>query len=314
MPNQVKCSPRREVLNVVSSSGREDLAWVHVAHPARRDGYVEFVESVAPPVSRDQKWVLILSTWIGCPVKCRMCDANEQSGRRLTAGEMLGQIDWMVGRRYGTDPVPARKFKIQFARMGEPALNPEVVEVIRDLRQRVASQFLPIPCISTIGPARATGFFERLADIRHTVYATGDFQLQFSIHSTDARVRDWLMPFPRMELAQIAAIGERFYRHPFRKVSLNFAVMEGVPIDPGRIAETFDPQRFTIKLTPLNPTQAGQQHELRSLIRPDAPDSMVPLVDSFRNLGFDVILSIGNWGENAIGSNCGQLVSQLNRS
>jgi 23S rRNA (adenine2503-C2)-methyltransferase len=227
---------------------------------------------------------------------------------------MQGQIDWMVERRYGTHPVPARKFKIQFARMGEPALNPEVLEVVRHLPEQVASQALPIPCISTIGPARAMDFFERLADIRHTVYADGDFQLQFSIHSTDAQVRDWLMPFPRMDLAQIAAVGERFYRPRFRKVALNFAVMEGVPIDPGRIAERFDPQRFAIKLTPLNPTRAGQQHELRSLIDIEASEAVAPLVEAFSGFGFDVVLSIGNWGENAIGSNCGQLVSELKRS
>ena len=56
-------------MRVVRTTGDDDLARVFVAELA--DGaHVEFVESVQPPVPREEKWVLIVSTLKGCPVGC----------------------------------------------------------------------------------------------------------------------------------------------------------------------------------------------------------------------------------------------------
>ncbi|MCK5047089.1 MAG: radical SAM protein, partial [Candidatus Heimdallarchaeota archaeon] len=61
-------------MEIVAKYGRDDLAILYIA---QEDGkFLEFVESLQPPVPRDKKWVLILSTMYGCPVKCSMCDAG----------------------------------------------------------------------------------------------------------------------------------------------------------------------------------------------------------------------------------------------
>ena len=61
------------------------------------------------------------------------CDAGDQFKGKLTKSEILAQIDTMVLNRFPNGIVPVPKFKIQFARMGEPSLNPHVLEVLEDL-------------------------------------------------------------------------------------------------------------------------------------------------------------------------------------
>lgn len=298
-----------ETIEIVSRRGNDDLAVVYVARTGRgRDGYVEFVESLQPPLPREKKWVLILSTLEGCPVKCPICDANSQPGAPLSVRQIVAQIDHMVSRRYPCGNIRVEKFKVQFARMGDPALNQAVIDVLETLPSMYDAPTL-MPCISTIAPARSTRFFERLIGVKNDLYRGGRFQLQFSIHSTDERQRDYLIPFPKMALPEIAAYGERFFAAGDRKITLNFATPLGFEIDAGKIRESFDPERFLIKLTPVNPTRNQTAHRLESLVVGEKPEAAAPLVSSFEEAGFDVILSIGELGENAIGSNCGQFIT-----
>ncbi|MCK4455733.1 MAG: radical SAM protein, partial [Thermoplasmata archaeon] len=114
-------------MRILGEFGKEDLAKVYVASMREGNGYlVEFVESLQPPVPREEKWVLIISSSFGCPVNCKMCDAGGHYLGKLTKDEILQQIDHMVRRRFPDGRVPIPKFKVQFARMGEPSLNPDV--------------------------------------------------------------------------------------------------------------------------------------------------------------------------------------------
>ncbi len=65
-------------MRVLAVYGKDDLATVTVLQ-LREDprSVVETVESIQPPLSREAKWVVIISTMIGCPVRCKMCDAGE---------------------------------------------------------------------------------------------------------------------------------------------------------------------------------------------------------------------------------------------
>jgi 23S rRNA (adenine2503-C2)-methyltransferase len=302
-------------LDIIGTHGDEDLATVYVASLGEdrigRRRVVEFVESLQPPHPREDKWVLIVSSLLGCPVDCAMCDAGGDYCGRLESGEILAQVDAMVRSRYPDGRVPARKFKVQFARMGEPALNPAVLEVLRELPGRYYAPGL-MPCVSTVAPAASAGFFSELTRIKDEHYGGGRFQLQFSVHSTDPASRDRLMPLKKWGLGEIAAFGERWYRDGDRKVSLNFAAMEGHPIDTSEVARIFDPARFVIKLTPMNPTVSAHSHSLVSVIDGRHPETGRHLVDRFEDAGFEVILSIGEMAENTIGSNCGQFVRAMN--
>ncbi len=292
--------------------GDDALARVYVARMREDDpsSLVEFVESLQPPLPREQKWVLIVSSLFGCPAGCAMCDAGGGYRGRLTADEILEQITHMVRRRYPGMQVPVPRFKIQFARMGEPLYNPAIPEVLERLPGIVDAPGLE-PCLSTIAPRSCGQMLETIRDIKDRLYAGGRFQMQFSIHSTDEAARERLLPVPRWGLARIAEYGRRFHRPGDKKITLNFTVIEGMPIDAAVLRHHFDPTRFMVKLTPLNPTERALASGLRSGFDPRDPDTAGPLVRELEREGFKVILSIGELRENAIGSNCGQFVTRL---
>ena len=150
-------------MKVRAWTGSDEVARVYIAE-AEGGRHVEFVESVEPPLPREEKWVLIVSTLFGCPGGCRFCDAGGSYDGKLSADEILFQTDYMIDRRYPDRRVPAKKFKVQLARMGEPTLNDAVLEVLEILPSRYDAPGL-MPALSTIAPVGREAFFERLLDI-----------------------------------------------------------------------------------------------------------------------------------------------------
>jgi len=286
--------------------GKDDLAKVYIAET--NSGMIEFAESVQPPLTRSDKWVIIISCLVGCPVQCLMCDAGRNYSRPLSKSEMFEQIDYLVNKRFPDGNITPKQFKIQFTRMGEPAYNPEVLDVLKELPARYCARGL-MPSVSSIGPGICGDFFERLIEIKSRLYSNGKFQMQFSIHTTDEKKRDILIPAPKMSFAQIASFGEKFFEKGDRKITLNFVVMNQYPVDPAEIKRYFDPDFFIIKLTPLNPTGSAEKNMLTSKLDPQNKLSVSSLVNEFNKQGFDTILSIGELEENEIGSNCGQYVT-----
>jgi 23S rRNA (adenine2503-C2)-methyltransferase len=273
---------------------------------------VECVESVQPPVPRERKWVLIVSTLKGCPIGCPICDAGGDYRGKLTADEIAAQVEFLVRRRYPDGRVPIPKLKVQFARMGEPALNDAVLDVLEELPRRLDAPGL-MPCISTVAPRGRERFFERLLQIKRRLYGGGRFQLQFSVHTTDDGARRELIPVRTWSLSQIATFGDRFHEPGDRKLTLNFAPQPLTPLLPERLAELFSPQRFLVKLTPINPTAAATRAGISGLIDPEDEAGSRAIAERFEALGFETILSIGPLRENEIGSNCGMYVARLDR-
>ncbi len=295
-------------MKVFAMTGTSEMAEVFMADMG--DGrMIEFVEALQPPYSRDERWILMVSTLYGCPVGCLFCDAGGGYRGKPTAEEILRQVDHMVYRWYPDGRVPAKKFKIQFARMGEPALNMAVLEALEQLPGRYDAPGL-MPSVSTIAPRGADAFFERLLDVKDRLYAGGRFQFQFSLHTTDEAARDRLIPVRKWSFAQMAAYGERFQRAGDRKITLNFALAEGLPADPSVLLRYFDPARYLVKLTPVNPTVRAAQNGLATHIDPYHPESGQAVAQAMAAAGYDVIVSIGEVEENEIGSNCGQYVLQ----
>jgi len=290
-------------LEIVAKYGRDDLAILYIAQEDSK--FLEFVESLQPPVPRDKKWVLILSTMYGCPVKCSMCDAGTYYHGKISYDVMYKQIDHMVSKRYPDRTIPVEKFKVQFARMGEPALNPDVLEVMRKLPELYNAPGL-MPCISTIAPSNATKFMDEMLEIKNNLYPNGHFQLQFSIHSTDEVVRKEVIPYKIWTLEEVAKYGEAFWQKGDRKITLNFAAEKGNPLDQDRLLEVYDPKKFFIKITPINPTEKAKAHGIQSMISPETGEFAKQKIKAIEDKGFDVLLSIGELEENHIGSNCGQ--------
>jgi len=296
-------------IHVIWSHGRDDLARLYVARTA--DGsLIEMAESVQPPFSREEKWVLIVSTLKGCPVKCPICDAGQTYAGRLSAEEILAQIDYLVRQRFPDGRVPARKFKIQFARMGEPAFNPAVIDVLRELPARYIASGLT-PSISTVAPKACGQFFEDLLAVKRDLYPSGRFQFQFSLHTTDEIQRRELIPTPTWNFSQMAEYGERFVTTGDRRVSLNFAAPQGYALDPAQLQRTFSPKHFMVKLTPVNPTQGAKRARIRGVVDPAHGRSGGEIKQAFERAGYETVLSIGELEENLIGSNCGQTALSL---
>jgi 23S rRNA (adenine2503-C2)-methyltransferase len=290
-------------MQVISKTGPSELATVYIARSA--SGHlVEFVESCQPPLDRSQKWVMIISTLFGCPVDCMICDAGSNFRGRLSYGELLFQVSHLVLERYPDGQIDSHTVKIQFARMGEPAFNDNVLRLLEDLPALFQFRRL-VPSLSTIAPRGRERFFQELSRIKKTQYPA-DFQLQFSIHSTDTAQRDRLIPARKWDFEEIAKYGQDFFEPGGKKITLNFALSTQTVMDPTVLAKFFDPRIFLVKVTPVNPTLKAGIHGIESLIRPG--ESCEEALVGIRQAGFEVILSIGEWKENLIGSNCGQYI------
>ena len=295
-------------MKITAKAGNDDIATAYVAE-MDNGKLIEFTESLQPPIPRKEKWVLTVSTLYGCPVGCRFCDAGGYYQGKLSKDEIISQIDYLIKGRFPDGKVEVRKFKIQFARMGEPAFNQNVLGVLEELPQYCDAPGL-MPSLSTIAPCGTDRFFEGLLEIEDKVYG-GRFQLQFSIHTTDEELRDWLIPVKKWDLEKIARYGELFYREGERKITLNFALGDRMPVDPKVLLRHFTPDKFLIKITPINPTYQARKNEISSYIVPDKEN--YELIDALREVGYEVILSIGELAENHIGSNCGQHITNYLR-
>ncbi len=293
-------------MKVIASTGREDIAMVYIAE-LEQGKLVEFVEAVQPPIPRDKKWVLLVSTMYGCPVGCAMCDAGGFYHGKVSKEDIFAQIDYLVRKHYPDGIIPSQQFKIQFARMGEPSFNLDVLDVLEELPQRYDVPGF-MPSISSIAPNGTETFFERLLEIKKRKYSGGNFQFQFSIHTTDEEVRDKIIPVKKWDFAKMAAYGQRFYEEGDRKVTLNFALAKEMPVDPQILLNYFTPDKFLIKITPLNPTYKATEQNLSSYIDPHNEGEEYHLVRDLEAAGYRVIVSIGEVEENYIGSNCGQYV------
>jgi 23S rRNA (adenine2503-C2)-methyltransferase len=293
---------------VVETAGRADLAQVFVLE--LRPGAkwrVECVGAVDPHVPRQEKVVLVVSSQYGCPVGCAMCDAGSWYSGNLTADEIRAQIRHLVeawaGVAAATD---CPKFKVQFARMGEPALNDDVLEVIDNLSDLIATPGL-IACVATTAPRSSASWLQRLAALRERRYGPDGFQLQFSVQTTDDRLRDRLIPIATLGLREIGAFASWFVKPGDRKVTLNFALTQDVPVSAAVIASSFSPDSCVVKLTPLNPTASTRQNGLSTAFESAEDAGVHRLVSRIESYGFRCIVSVGEPEESAMGTSCGQL-------
>ncbi|MFN3328646.1 MAG: radical SAM protein [Fervidobacterium pennivorans] len=295
-------------MEIIDSFGKEEIAMVYLARTSY-GALVEFVESLQPPIPREKKWVLIVSTMDGCPIGCMMCDAGGYYRRKLKKEEILSQILFLVHNRFLGNKVPVEKFKIQFARVGEPSLNDDVIDVLEELPNVLHAPGL-MPSISTVAPIGRDDWFEKLLEVKNKHYL-GMFQLQFSIHSTNEQQRNNIIPVKKWTFEQISSYGEKFVTKNDRKITLNFALAKENMADSKIIKHYFNPEKFLIKITPVNPTYKAIENGLNSDVTEDGIIvKHSRFVEELRDSGFEVIISVGELEENKIGSNCGQYVQR----
>jgi len=292
--------------DVLAVTGDPEVAEVGVLRFRGDDRLrVETVDGLAPPLSRDAKWIVNVSTQFGCPVGCPFCDAGGPFAGNLAADEMLAQVRWALGRHPGAAGRCA-KLKVHFARMGEPSLNDAVPDAVAALPATTGAPG-GWACVATVAPRGRERWFERLQAAKEAAFP-GRFQLQFSVQSTDPEARRRLIPVPHWGLDDIAERGRGFLAMGDRRVVLNFALARDVPFDWRVVAARFDPAAFAVKLTPLNPTERGAALGFRTRLRGGDDDAIGREVAALRAAGFDVVVSVGDEREDRVGSNCGQAV------
>ena len=275
---------------------------------------IEFVDTVEPGVPKAKKWVLMLSTQVGCVIGCRMCDGGAMGWRgNLTAAEIVAQVRRVVKDNPGLDARRHPKLKVHFARLGEPALNPATPQALELMAAEWGGAGLTAS-ISTVAPdaPAAAACLEAMREVKDRLYGGGRFQLQFSAHSTDESVRRQVMRARPWRLERVADFGRRWWRPGDRKVTLNFALAPDQPLDPLTVARTFDPERFLVKITPVNPTRASVANGASHLWS-EPPADIAWAAAGLRARGFTVILSPSTPEEIEAQTSCGQLWSSALR-
>lgn len=294
-------------MKIIKVIGDEKISKVYIAK--LKEEYIEFVEALTPPLNIKEKWVIIISTQVGCPFKCKFCDAGGNFKRNLSEAEIFKQINFLINNRFKDGFVETEKFKIQFARIGEPTLNNNALNVLKKLKEKIKCKNL-IPSISTIAPLKSLNFLKNLAEIKDKYYSNGNFQLQFSIHSTNEEKRNWISKAKKLSLEEISAFGEYFFKKKDKKITLNFALMEEKDIEIEKIKKIFSKEKFLIKITPVNPTISAIENKIPSLWFEDE-EIIHKISENLKNEGFEVIESLGELKENEIGSNCGQYIQKF---
>ncbi|MBI5243343.1 MAG: radical SAM protein [Elusimicrobia bacterium] len=305
-----------EAFEILSVKDIPEIGKVFLARPpGEASRRFEFVDAVDLGRPRSEKWVVMASTQYGCACACRICDAgNFGYHGNLDAAMILEQIEAAVRLHPEEDPSAVRMFKVHFARMGEPSLNPAVLECLERLAKdgRFPS-FLP--SISTVAPscAVARDFFRKLRDIKDRRFSGGRFQLQFSLLSTDTEARNALIPVKKWGFAEIAEYGRAWMRGGDRKITLNFALASGIPLDPTEVERFFPPEAFLVKITPVNPTRRADKNCLTTVWY-EPPAHILGLKDDLERRGFKVILN-ASWPQEVEGrASCGQLAEETLRS
>ncbi len=295
---------------IVSCSGRENVAWIYVLASSLDDKVlIECVDALDPRYSPGEKWVIILSSQKGCPVRCRFCDAAFYYRGNLSHDELKEQLDIVLVNRAGqVEYLGSAKIKLHFARMGEPAFNGAVLSFLETLSRDYPGMNF-IPTVATLAPAGRDSWFVRLKEIKDRYFGGGKFQLQFSVNSTEAGYRDRMMPVKKWNFQQIRDYGEWFFRPGDRKVTLNFALAEKAPFEASKIISLYDPAKFLVKVTPLNPTESMRRAGLTTALKFDGclESRVAEEISILERNGWEVIVSIGTEEEIRIGSNCGQV-------
>jgi len=197
--------------------------------------------------SRKERWMIGVSTMSGCPVGCRFCATGKlPRWRKLTAAEIVEQVEFILSQHSDLSFCEAKEHKINYTRMGEPFLNlPYVQEAIPLIEEKYPGTH---HYVSTIGMQGSD--FSWIKD---------NITLQVSLHSLDEARRDALIPVTKkmtiQELGQIRTKSSL-------KTTVNMTLVDEDDFDIEKLEANFDPAKFFIKVSPINPNEISKGNNL----------------------------------------------------
>jgi adenine C2-methylase RlmN of 23S rRNA A2503 and tRNA A37 len=200
---------------------------------------------------RSERWMIGVSVMSGCPVRCKFCATGKMKKyRNLTAMEIFEQVNFVRMQNLRYDFFDAKEAKINYTRMGEPFLNIENVKKAISYVDMLSSVFGKSVhhYISTIGVEGSD--FSWVKD---------NITLQVSLHSLDEEHRDWLIPFKNK--MPISALG-KIRTDSNLKTTVNLTLVNEDDFDIKQLKAHFDPEKFFIKLSPINKNEVSEGNEL----------------------------------------------------
>lgn len=198
--------------------------------------------------SRNDRWMVGVSTMSGCPVGCKFCATSQMKKyRNLTAAEIIEQVLFVVQKNLEYSPMESFEFKINYTRMGEPFLN------LKEVKDAINYIDLVYPgkvhhYISTVG-IRGSDFS----------WIKDNITLQLSLHSLNEDRRHDLIPINR--LMSIEELGQIRTKSKL-KTTINMTLVDEADFDISVLEKNFDPECFFIKLSPINPNCVSEANNM----------------------------------------------------
>ena len=239
---------------------------------------------------RDRSTVCV-SSQAGCAMGCGFC-ATGQAGyeRNLTVGEILEQV--VAARRAAA---PQRLSNIVFMGMGEPFANYD--RLIESLHRIITDLEIGARHVTV----STVGLVPQMLRFAEEGLQVG---LALSLHAANDTLRTELVPInSRHPIADLVAACQLFRERTGRRVSLEWAMIDGVndrPSDSAELAEVAHAARAHVNLIPLNPTPGWPTVGTPA-------DRIQTFVADLRNRGVNATVRANRGTE--IDAACGQLAA-----
>lgn len=285
-------------------------------------GYTREINSVPhKDVDLSEKLVVTISTQKGCPMRCMFCDCPKVGYFGNVSRDELREEVVEAIKRSGCKYT--KRFNLHLARMGEPAFNAaNIFDFLRqDLTAVVQSQMradtihpvFTTMCPKQLGIEGMGQILTEFCEIKNNDY-NGEAGLQLSINSTDERQRQALFRGYSMRLQDIAYIADNLPTPKGRKYTLNFPVTQDTILDPVRLNDLFDKDKFIVKITPIHETKEANANGLKTPEGYYKYDVYRQFEQPLLEAGWDVIVFIPSKAEDEDRITCGNaLLSTFNK-
>lgn len=260
----------------------------------------------------NEKWVVTISTQYGCSMKCKFCDVPKVGpGINATYDDLRTQV--LSALSLHPEVTATKRLNIHYARMGEPSWNNNVLQFTKDVRKLVRpyiGRSLVHPVISTMLPKKNKNLNEFLSEwveIKNDVFK-GDAGLQFSINTTNDKLREEIFSNNSLSLEEIAKIGEMLEDPKGRKYALNFALADNFEVDAKKLRKLFNPNKFMVKITPIHDTNSCK---INNIITSNGYFDYAPykrVEEELKLMGFDVLVFIPSIEEDTSRITCGNAI------
>ena len=260
----------------------------------------------------EEKWVVTISTQYGCSMNCKFCDVPKVGkGLNATYDDLKNQVLFALSLH--PDVKVTKRLNIHYARMGEPTWNRNVLDFTKDVRKIIRpyiGRSLVHPVISTMLPKDNKFLNEYLNDwveIKNDIFR-GDAGLQFSINTTNDKLRQDLFSNNSLTLEEISKIGEMLDAPKGRKYALNFALGDNFEINAEKLRDLFSPHKFMVKITPIHITNACKENNIETKNGYFDYSPYRNIENQLKEKGFDVLVFIPSIEEDTSRITCGNAI------